>query len=214
VVANLEWCFHNHGEIIVIEKSVYEIYNTPKLIIQPFIGVRSFFWLLGGFVDYQENDRIKLTDITDAIILIVLREIAVGLYAQKFGSEFVLSLATLLLVLGIMRVLAVKYSPAENKESYISVPKEKQPSKIVPGAVSNRYSFTHKKIDFLLQVIQRFLPVPNTASSDSRFHIIQRDNPKKSLYFRDYLADNYLQIRDQSLGLSAKPASTARYVET
>ncbi len=99
--------------------------------------------LFKAFVDYQENDRIKLTDITDATILIVLREIAVGLYAQEVGYGFVLSLATLLFVLGIMRVLAVKYSPAETKESYISVPK-KQPSKIGLSAVFDRYSFTHK----------------------------------------------------------------------
>lgn len=100
--------------------------------------------LFKAFVDYQENDRIKLTDITDATILIVLREIAVGLYAQNFGYEFVLSLAMLLLVLGIMRVLAVKYSPVETQESYRSMSREKNPSKIGLSAVFDRYSFTHK----------------------------------------------------------------------
>jgi Predicted membrane protein len=100
--------------------------------------------LFKAFVDYQENDRIKLTDITDATILIVLREVAVGLYAQKFGYEFVLSLATLLLVLGIMRVLAVKYSPAETKESYNSMPRKKQSLKIGFSDVFDQYSFIHK----------------------------------------------------------------------
>ena len=100
--------------------------------------------LFKAFVDYQENDRIKLTDITDATILIVLREIAVGLYAQEFGYEFVLSLAILLLVLGIMRVLAIKYSPVEARKSYISMPREKQPSKIGLNSIFDRYSFTHK----------------------------------------------------------------------
>jgi uncharacterized membrane protein (DUF373 family) len=100
--------------------------------------------LFKAFVDYHENDRIKLTDITDATILIVLREIAVGLYAQKLGYEFVLSLATLLLVLGIMRVLAVKYSPAKTQESYISVPREEQPSKTSLSAVFGKYGLTHE----------------------------------------------------------------------
>jgi Predicted membrane protein len=100
--------------------------------------------LFKAFVDYQENDRIKLTDITDATILIVLREIAVGLYAQEFGYEFVLSLAILLLVLGIMRVLAIKYSPVETRKSYISMPREKQPSKIGLSSIFDRYSFTHE----------------------------------------------------------------------
>ncbi|AAM30269.1 phosphate-starvation-inducible PsiE family protein [Methanosarcina mazei] len=85
--------------------------------------------LFKAFVDYHENDRIKLTDITDATILIVLREIAVGLYSQELGSEFILSLSTLLLVLGIMRVLAVKYSPSKPHTPYIFVPEERQPIK-------------------------------------------------------------------------------------
>lgn len=100
--------------------------------------------LFKAFVDYQKNDRIKLTDITDATILIVLREIAVGLYAQKFGYEFVLSLATLLLVLGIMRVLAVKYSPAEIQESDISVPRQEQPSKTGLSVIFDRYNSAHE----------------------------------------------------------------------
>ncbi|MGA9187040.1 MAG: phosphate-starvation-inducible PsiE family protein [Methanosarcina sp.] len=100
--------------------------------------------LFKAFVDYHENDRIKLTDITDATILIVLREIAVGLYAQKLGYEFVLSLAALLLVLGIMRVLAVKYSPVKTQESYISVPREEQPSKTSLSAVFDKYGLTRE----------------------------------------------------------------------
>ncbi len=80
--------------------------------------------LFKAFVDYHEHDRIKLTDITDATILIVLREIAVGLYSQKFGYEFILSLAVLLLVLGIIRVLAVTYSPASKSQSPTSLREE------------------------------------------------------------------------------------------
>lgn len=94
--------------------------------------------LFTAFVDYHEHDRIKLTNITDATILIVLREIAVGLYAQKFGYEFVLSLSVLLLVLGIMRVLTITYSPAKTQGSYIAVQNEGQPSKQGISAVIDR----------------------------------------------------------------------------
>lgn len=85
--------------------------------------------LFKAFVDYHEHDRIKLTDITDATILIVLREIAVGLYSKELAYEFILSLAALILVLGIMRVLAIKYSPAKNQGSYIFIPGDRQLSK-------------------------------------------------------------------------------------
>lgn len=99
--------------------------------------------LFKAFVDYHDNDRIKLTDITDATILIVLREIAVGLYSQEFEYKFVLSLATLLLVLGIMRVLAVKYSPAKVQTSYIFVPKEEQLSKTSFKTIFDQSSPVH-----------------------------------------------------------------------
>jgi uncharacterized membrane protein (DUF373 family) len=97
--------------------------------------------LFKAFVDYQENDRIRLTDITDATIFIVLREIAVGLYSKEFGYEFILSLAALLFVLSIMRVLAIKYSPAKSRApgSYTAVQSEEQPAKQGVSAVLDKF---------------------------------------------------------------------------
>ncbi len=97
--------------------------------------------LFKAFVDYQENDRIRLTDITDATIFIVLREIAVGLYSKELAYQFVLSLAALLLVLSIMRVLAIKYSPAKSRGSgdCIAVQSEGHPAKQGVSAVLDKY---------------------------------------------------------------------------
>ncbi len=63
------------------------------------------------FADYSKHERIKLTYITDATILIVMREITVGLYSQSFGYQMIFALSMLILVLGLLRVLAVRYSP-------------------------------------------------------------------------------------------------------
>ncbi len=63
------------------------------------------------FADYSKHERIKLTDISDVTILIVMREITVGLYSRSFGYETIFSISVLLLVLGVIRVLAVRYSP-------------------------------------------------------------------------------------------------------
>jgi uncharacterized membrane protein (DUF373 family) len=100
--------------------------------------------LFKAFVDYHENDRIKLTDITDATILIVMREIAIGLYSQEFEYKFILSLATLLLVLGILRVLAVKYSPAKTPGSNTFLLKEEQPSITSLKVILERYDILHE----------------------------------------------------------------------
>ncbi|MBP2029516.1 uncharacterized membrane protein (DUF373 family) [Methanohalophilus levihalophilus] len=69
--------------------------------------------LFNIFVDYHEHDRIKLTYVADATILIVMREVAVGMYGSKLEPAFILSLSALLLVIVIVRVLAIKYSPEE-----------------------------------------------------------------------------------------------------
>ncbi|WP_370571940.1 phosphate-starvation-inducible PsiE family protein [Methanomethylovorans sp.] len=65
--------------------------------------------LFKTFIDYREHQEIRITYVTDATILIVMREIAVGVYAQRFDYPFVLGLSVLLFSLGIIRALAVKY---------------------------------------------------------------------------------------------------------
>lgn len=69
--------------------------------------------LFKTFVDFREHEEIRLTYVTDATILIVMREIAAGVYAQRFDYQFILGLSTLLLILGIIRALAVKYPPRQ-----------------------------------------------------------------------------------------------------
>ncbi len=63
------------------------------------------------FADYSKHERIKLTDITDVTILIAMREVTVGLYSKSFGFEMIFALSALLFVLGVIRVLAIRYSP-------------------------------------------------------------------------------------------------------
>jgi uncharacterized membrane protein (DUF373 family) len=77
-------------------------------------GVLTIFVLIDlfkTFVDFREHEEIRITYVTDATILIVMREIAAGVYAQRFDFQFILGLSTLLLILGIIRALAVKYPP-------------------------------------------------------------------------------------------------------
>ncbi|MBP1909546.1 phosphate-starvation-inducible PsiE family protein [Methanolobus bombayensis] len=70
-----------------------------------------------AFADYQVHERIRLTYVTDATILIVMREITVLIYGQEFDTETLLVFAALLLVLGIVRGIAVKFHPFEHQDS-------------------------------------------------------------------------------------------------
>ncbi len=67
--------------------------------------------LFKTFVDYREHEEIRITYVTDATILMVMREIAAGVYAQRFDYQFILGLSILLFTLGIIRALDVKYTP-------------------------------------------------------------------------------------------------------
>ncbi len=81
-------------------------------------GVLTVFVLIDlfkTFVDFREHEEIRITYVTDATILIVMREIAGGLYAQRYDPQFILGLSTLLLILGIVKALAIKYPQKSSK---------------------------------------------------------------------------------------------------
>jgi len=83
-------------------------FNKIVTSVLTFFIVIEFF---KTFADYSKHERIKLTDITDVTILIAMREVTVGLYSKSFAYEMIFALSALLLVLGVIRVLAVRYSP-------------------------------------------------------------------------------------------------------
>jgi uncharacterized membrane protein (DUF373 family) len=67
--------------------------------------------LLRSIIEYFTVHRLKITFITDAALVFVLREIMVGLYRHSLEPGMILSLAALILVLGGIRTLAVVFSP-------------------------------------------------------------------------------------------------------
>lgn len=67
--------------------------------------------LLKSLLEYFDHHRIKLTFITDAALVFVLREIMIGLYQHAMSPREVLALSALILVIGSVRTLAVAFSP-------------------------------------------------------------------------------------------------------
>ena len=67
--------------------------------------------LLRSVIEYFEIHRLKITFITDAALVFILREVMVGIYQHKIGAIETGSLAALLLVIGGIRTLAIMYSP-------------------------------------------------------------------------------------------------------
>jgi uncharacterized membrane protein (DUF373 family) len=67
--------------------------------------------LLWSIIEYFTVHRLKITFITDAALVFVLREIMIGLYGHNLASQMIIALAVLILVIGGLRTLAVIFSP-------------------------------------------------------------------------------------------------------
>jgi uncharacterized membrane protein (DUF373 family) len=73
--------------------------------------------LLRSIIEYFTVHRLKITFITDAALVFVLREIMIGLYQHSLESGMIIALAVLILVIGGLRTLAVVYSPEKFLET-------------------------------------------------------------------------------------------------
>jgi uncharacterized membrane protein (DUF373 family) len=73
--------------------------------------------LLRSIIEYFTVHRLKITFITDAALVFVLREIMIGLYQHNLGSGMIISLSVLILVIGGLRTLAVVFSPEKYLEA-------------------------------------------------------------------------------------------------
>ncbi len=72
--------------------------------------------LLRSIIEYFELHRLKITFITDAAIVFVLRETMIGLYQHSLAARDVIALAVLMLIIGSVRTLAIVFSPEKTKE--------------------------------------------------------------------------------------------------
>ena len=78
----------------------------------------TFFIILELFkslVEYFREHRLRLTFIVDATLVFILREVMISLYQHQSPPLLIMALAFLALVLGVLRTLAIVYSPMERK---------------------------------------------------------------------------------------------------
>ena len=72
--------------------------------------------LLRSIIEYFELHRLRITLISDAAIVFVVREVMIGLYQHSLASMDVIALAVLILILGGLRTLAIVFSPQKETE--------------------------------------------------------------------------------------------------
>ena len=77
--------------------------------------------LLRSIIEYFTVHRLKITFITDAALVFVLREVMIGLYEHTLQTSMIIALSVLILVIGALRTLAVVFSP----EKYLGIEAKK-----------------------------------------------------------------------------------------
>jgi uncharacterized membrane protein (DUF373 family) len=72
-----------------------------------------FIELFYSLAEYARLRRIRVTNLVDASLAFVLREVWVGMYGGELPWQGILALAAMVLALGAVRTLAVVFSPSE-----------------------------------------------------------------------------------------------------
>ena len=99
-----------------------EIFKSPtiqtglNLLVTNILSLFIIMELLRSLIVYFEIHRLKITFIIDGALVFILREIMIGLYQSKMATREILSLSGLLLVVGIIRTLAIEFSPKNAQE--------------------------------------------------------------------------------------------------
>jgi len=93
---------------VFLSPSITEGFNSLLTdILSMFVIMELFRTLL----EYFEIHRLRITFIIDGALVFILREIMAGIYQHKMSATETVSLAVLLLVIGVIRTLAIVHSP-------------------------------------------------------------------------------------------------------
>jgi len=114
VLIALAWAVFTVAEELVgsIGQPSFERFKTITLEILTILIFIEIFTLL---VNYVRNQRLRLTNLVDASLAVVLRELWVHMYAGKSDWQLLVSLSGVLVALAVLRVIGVRYSLQERE---------------------------------------------------------------------------------------------------
>lgn len=93
----------------ITKPSIERFKSVTLEILTVFIFMEIFTLLM----EYLRTQRVRLTNLVDATLAVLLRELWVQLYGEHASFEFLLRLAGVTVALILLRVASVRYSPNE-----------------------------------------------------------------------------------------------------
>jgi uncharacterized membrane protein (DUF373 family) len=100
---------------------LWRVWQSPSIaagfdvLVTDILSMFVVIELLKSIVEYFEVHRLKITFILDAALVFVLREVMIGLYKHEMHGGDTAALALMLLVMGALRIAAVRFSPPERR---------------------------------------------------------------------------------------------------
>lgn len=89
--------------------------QTFNIVVTEILTFLVIIELFRSFIDYFEAHRFRLNTMIDPAIMFVIRELIVKLYGnQEVSWQGLSGFGFLIVCMGIVRTLAVKYSPGED----------------------------------------------------------------------------------------------------
>ncbi|GAB6073046.1 hypothetical protein JCM14244_14230 [Venenivibrio stagnispumantis] len=96
-------------------KDLYISFPNSKdmfnILINSSFSIFILLEIIKSINEYFQYKRIKITTITEITIIFIMREIIIGLYQHSLKFEDSLYLSIVLLILTLIRILSVKFSP-------------------------------------------------------------------------------------------------------
>jgi len=107
------------GLFLLIKEMFYRELSFENLVKNTTIRVLELVILYEIFravLSIFEYQRVKLTFLVDACISFMIRELIIVIYSGKLNPELSLSLGAVLLVLALLRIVVVRFSPEVKHE--------------------------------------------------------------------------------------------------
>ncbi len=100
---------------ILVDKPLGQAFDNIVTDILTFLVIIELF---RSFIEYFEAHRFRLNTMIDPAIVFVIRELIVKLYdTGHLQWEILMALGFVVICLGVVRTLAVQFSPDEDKKS-------------------------------------------------------------------------------------------------
>jgi len=107
------------GKLVLNLKDIlFELVKTNESSKKAIVSVLNLFILIEffrGILSYFEFDRLKLSYITDAALVFVIREIMIALFYKHIDLNMSIAYSIIILSLATLRTLSIIYTPDKEK---------------------------------------------------------------------------------------------------